>query len=231
MTPSSLPYVIRMDDGVALLLLACFLASAYVLGRSRKFLALMAKGFLLHRERTSLFANTTAADVRRLLLLLVQTCVLWGVLLLCVEDGLLPELTRRINPHVLLGLYVGICLVMLLARWLIYSFLSWIYFDETRAALWLESYSTLIYYLGFAAFPLVLLAVYFDLNLSVTIGAGVVLATLAEFLVFFKWLKLFCPHSYGVFPLVLYFCALEIAPYLALHRGVTQLNEYLLTKF
>ncbi|UVV56833.1 DUF4271 domain-containing protein [Bacteroides fragilis] len=74
-----IPYSPRTDDGLAMILLGCFFVSAYVLARSKKFLLQQVKDFMLHRERTSIFASSTAADMRYLLLLIVQTCVLGGV--------------------------------------------------------------------------------------------------------------------------------------------------------
>ena len=71
-----IPYSPKLDDGITILLLCCFFISAYVLSRSRKFLVQLMKDFLLNRERTSIFAATTAADMRYMLLLILQTCVL-----------------------------------------------------------------------------------------------------------------------------------------------------------
>ncbi len=34
-------------------------------------------------------------------------------------------------------------------------FLGWTFFDKNKTNMWLESYSTLIYYIGFALFPFV----------------------------------------------------------------------------
>ena len=74
-----IPYSPRMDDGITIVLLCCFFLSAYVLSRSRRFLLQLVKDFLLHRERTSIFATSTAGDMRYLLLLILQTCILSGV--------------------------------------------------------------------------------------------------------------------------------------------------------
>ena len=71
-----IPYSPRMDDGITVVLLCCFFLSAYVLSRSRKFLLQLVKDFLLHRERTSIFATSTAADMRYLLLLILRRCSL-----------------------------------------------------------------------------------------------------------------------------------------------------------
>ena len=74
-----LPYSPRTDDVIALVLLACFFFSSFALARSKKFLSQQAKDFMLHRERASIFAASTAADVRYLLLLVFQTCILSGI--------------------------------------------------------------------------------------------------------------------------------------------------------
>ena len=67
-----IPYSPRMDDGITIVLLCCFFLSAYVLSRSRRFLLQLVKDFLLHRERTSIFATSTAGDMRYLLLLICR---------------------------------------------------------------------------------------------------------------------------------------------------------------
>ena len=109
--------------------------------------------------------------------------------------------------------------------------LGWIFFDESTTTLWLESYSTLLYYLGFTLFPFVLFIVYFDLSLQLTVIIGLILAFFAKILMLYKWLKLFCNNLYGGLLLILYFCALEIMPCFVLYQGVTQLNDYLIIKF
>lgn len=65
------------------------------------------------------------------------------------------------------------------------------FFDESTTTLWLESYSTLLYYLGFTLFPFVLFIVYFDLSLQLTVIIGLILAFFTKILMFYKWFKLF----------------------------------------
>ncbi len=226
-----IPYSPKLDDGITILLLCCFFISAYVLSRSRKFLVQLMKDFLLNRERTSIFAATTAADMRYMLLLILQTCVLGAV---CTFNYILdvrPELGERIPPYILLGVYLAIALLYLFWKWVTYSFLGWIFFDGNRTSLWMESYSTLLYYLGFALFPFALFLVYFDLSLLATVIIGLFLMFFTKILMFYKWIKLFCNNLYGVLLLILYFCALEIIPCFIIYRGVLQLNDYLIINF
>lgn len=226
-----IPYSPKLDDGITILLLCCFFISAYVLSRSRKFLVQLMKDFLLNRERTSIFATTTAADMRYMLLLILQTCVLGAV---CTFNYILdvrPELGERIPPYILLGVYLAIALLYLFWKWVTYSFLGWIFFDGNRTSLWMESYSTLLYYLGFALFPFALFLVYFDLSLLATVIIGLFLMFFTKILMFYKWIKLFCNNLYGVLLLILYFCALEIIPCFIVYRGVLQVNDYLIINF
>lgn len=226
-----IPYSPRMDDGITVILLCCFFLSAYVLSRSRKFLLQLVKDFLLHRERTSIFATSTAADMRYLLLLILQTCILAGVCLFNYFNDTTPGLVHHVQPFVLLWIYIGLSLAYLFLKWVIYSFIGWIFFDENTTTLWLESYSTLLYYLGFALFPFALFIVYFDLSLQLTIIIGLILAFFTKILMLYKWLKLFCNKLGGCLLLILYFCALEIIPTLVLYRGLIQLNDYLIINF
>ncbi|MBQ8501791.1 MAG: DUF4271 domain-containing protein [Bacteroides sp.] len=221
-----LSYLLQRDNGVTVVLLCCFLFSAFVLSRSRKFLLQLAKDFLLHRERTSIFTTSTSTDMRYLLLLILQTCILFGVCIYSVSIVLQPALLKHFSPVSLLGIYVAGTLLYLFLKWFSYSFLGWIFFDSSRTSLWMESYSTLLYYLGFALFPFVLAIVYFNLNLQATLVVGLLLVTFTKILMFYKWIKLFCNNLYGCFLLILYFCALEIVPGFLLYRGMMDINDY-----
>lgn len=225
-----IPYTPGRDDLVVLLLLGCFFVSGYVLSRSRKFLLQLLKDFLLHRERTSIFSTTTAADMRCLLLLILQTCVLCAILLFCCSCELHPVLVQHYPSWMLLGIYLSLPLTFLFLKWLSYSFIGWIFFDRTVVEHWLESYSTLLYYLGFALFPFILLILYSQLSFLSVAVIGVLITLFIKILMFYKWIKLFCSDLCGILLLILYFCALEIMPCFVAYQGLIQLNDYLIIK-
>lgn len=228
-TPIS--YSPRTDDAIALTLLACFFLSSIALARGKKFLSRQVKDFVLHRERTSIFDSSTAADVRYLLVLVLQTCVLSGITFLNYFHDTCPALMDHVSSLLLLGIYVGFCLAYFLLKWLLYMFLGWTFFDKNKTNVWLESYSALIYYVGFALFPFVLFLVYFDLSLTNLVIIGSIILIFTKILMFYKWIKLFFHQFSGLFLLILYFCALEIVPCLLLYQGMIQMNNILLIKF
>lgn len=186
-----IPYSPRTDDVISLTLLVCFFLSSIALARGKRFLSQQVKDFVLHRERTSIFDSSTAADMRYLLVLVLQTCVLAGITFFNYFHDTCPALMTHVSPLLLLGIYVGFCLAYFLLKWLLYMFLGWTFFDENRTNLWLESYSTLIYYAGFALFPFVLFLVYFDLSLTNLIVIGSIILIFAKILMFYKWIKAF----------------------------------------
>ena len=228
-TPIS--YSPRTDDAIALTLLACFFLSSIALARGKKFLSQQVKDFVLHRERTSIFDSSTAADVRYLLVLVLQTCVLSGITFLNYFHDTCPALMDHVSSLLLLGIYVGFCLAYFLLKWLLYMFLGWTFFDKNKTNIWLESYPALIYYVGFALFPFVLFLVYFDLSLTNLVIIGAIILIFTKILMFYKWIKLFFHQFSGLFLLILYFCALEIVPCLLLYQGMIQMNNILLIKF
>ena len=226
-----LPYLPGRDDVVSLILLGCFLASAYVLSYSYKFLLQLGNDFLLHRERASIFATSTGSDMRYLVSLVMQTCVLSGLyIFLCFSD-LNPNLVSQAGSLRLVGICVGGCMIYLCLKWLVYSLLGWIFFDRGIRSFWMNSYSTLLYYFGLFLFPALLLVVYLDLSLQNTVIIGLFLFGLVKMLILYKWIKLFCDNFFGGLLLILYFCALEIIPCLLLYKGMTQLNDYWIIKF
>ena len=228
-TPIS--YSPRTDDAIALTLLVCFFLSSIALARGKKFLSQQVKDFVLHRERTSIFDSSTAADVRYLLVLVLQTCVLSGITFINYFHDTCPALMDHVSSLLLLGIYVGFCLAYFLLKWLLYMFLGWTFFDKNKTNIWLESYSALIYYVGFALFPFVLFLVYFDLSLTNLVIIGSIILIFTKILMFYNWIKLFFNQFSGLFLLILYFCALEIVPCLLLYQGMIQMNNILLIKF
>ena len=148
-TPIS--YSPRTDDAIALTLLACFFLSSIALARGKKFLSQQVKDFVLHRERTSIFDSSTAADVRYLLVLVLQTCVLSGITFLNYFHDTCPALMDHVSS--LLCWVFTLVLPRLFLTKMVALYVSGVdVFDKNKTNIWLESYSALIYYVGFALF-------------------------------------------------------------------------------
>ncbi|KAA6319287.1 hypothetical protein EZS27_030800 [termite gut metagenome] len=217
---------LRADNGVVIILLGCFFLSAFVLARSKRFLLQQINDFMTHRERSSIFVTSGVTDVRNLMLLVLQTCVLAGFCIFNYMNNELSESAERSFSLSLTGMYIFVCLVYLFFKWIIYSFLGWVFFDTVKTKLWIECYSTLIYWTGFALLPCVLFLVYLDLSTVFVLVTGFIVLGTIKILIFYKWAKLFLSNFSNILLLILYFCAIEIIPLFLLYEGIIRLKMY-----
>ena len=225
-----LPYRLQSDPGIAVALLFCFLLTAYILSRGKKFLIQQLKDFSITRERSSIFSATTVSDFRYRLFLLFQTCVLFGICFFDYFQSGNPVLVEQWPPYVVLFVYIVVCTVYLFCKWIVYRFLGWVFFDKIKTNSWLEAYSVILYYLGFVLYPVVLLTVYTDVADGIWVPLVLGLVIFAKILMFYKWLKVFFSKLYGILYLIVYFCALELIPTLMIYRVLVHINNLLLIK-
>ena len=106
-------YSPRTDDTIALTLLVCFFLSSIALAKGKKFLSQQVKDFVLHRERTSIFDSSTAADVRYLLVLVLQTCVLSGITFFNYFHDTFPTLMDHVSSLLLMVTLIVLYYLML----------------------------------------------------------------------------------------------------------------------
>lgn len=224
-----LPYRLQADTGLSVLLLLCFLASAYALAHGKKYLMQQVRAFFYVRLRSNLFDGTTADDFRYSLVLFVQTLVLMGACSFGFFASQQPDLSAS-RAFPLLSVHVCTCLVYYLLKWLLYAFVGWIFLDKERLRAGQESYFVLLCCQGFAFFALLLSLVYFGLSPKVFLVFGLIIVIIAKILVFCKWVRLFLGNLYGLFGLILYFCALELLPGVVLFKALGEINQLFLLK-
>ena len=226
----TIPYRLRTDDVITGLLLLCFIITAYVFAFGKKSLIEQAKSLFTRKDQSDPFGRGTASELRHRIMLRIQTCILLGIFIFNYFHDYNPSLFERSSIYIVLGTYTAVCVTYYAIKWIIYKFLGWIFFDKNITSSWLESYSTIINYLGICTFPLILLMVYSELSASTILIIGFILIIIAKILMFCKWLKLFFSNLYGLLYLIVYFCALEILPCILLIQGLLQTNIILQLK-
>jgi hypothetical protein len=220
-----IPYSPRTDDFISLTLLLCFFLSALVLSRNKKYMTLQLKNFFQHRDRASIFSATSSVDLRMLLLLAFQTCVLMSI---CIFNIFVDSTGSTVEGHQswkLIPIMTLLCFAYFAIKNFIYMFLGWVFFGRGESERWTEAYLTLFYYFGFLLFPFVLLLIYFDLSTTWMIIISLLFALSVKMLTLFKWFRFFFQNQSGALLLIVYFCALEIIPCFLLYRGLVDINE------
>lgn len=220
------PYQLRTDDSITGVVLLCFFILTYVLSNGKHFLLQQLKGFFSIRERSNLFAEETNVDFRFRLLLVVNTCLVAGLLLFeHIGNYASPQL--HAHPVRWLGIYAGISLAYYAAKYLSYTFINWIFFDKAKCKIWLDSFFLVFAVEGLLLFPLLLLVVYFDLSVENKLLFVGIIFLLGKIMLLCKSAGIFFVKFHRAFYLIVYFCALEIVPCFLLGRTLITISSLL----
>ncbi len=228
MKGESLPYLLRADWMITVLLFLCLVLVSYVFSHGRKHLLAQLKGFVAHRERGSLFDDATTEDVRYTFLLILHTCVLLGLCIYNYFANALPRLFDVYSHYVLLLFFVGCMVLLFFLKCLAYAFVNWVFFDKIRNSVWMASYYNVTIWTGFLLLPVILLIVYFDLSFQSSLYLVGTVLFFAKITLFFKCFSNFFNNFYGSFHLILYLCTLEILPDILLWKSIVKTNDFLI---
>jgi len=206
------------DVWVMGLVLGCFLALILLIGHQRKYIGKKSRKFFLptnHEEKSvqktagerslPYFASFILIASSGLMLFVYVNMVynlekskyyIWSVLLLC------------------LGAFAGYYLL----RWVLYSFVNWVFFDRHKCRQWMSGFGLLTIYESVLVFVLMCAAMFYHFSFYET-GLSIVLAfCLLRILVIPYTKRIFFPDFYGLLHLIAYLCTLEIVPLLALWK-------------
>ncbi len=222
---ATIPYSPRTDDFISTILLLCFFLTAFALSHNKKYMLLQLKNFFSHRDRASSFTTSSSIDLRMLMLLSLQTCVMGGICMFNYFNDTASQSAPSYPSWAPILSYVGAFFGYFLIKNILYIILGWTFSSRGEVSRWLEAYMTLVYHFGFLMFPFVLLLVYFDLSITYLVIISLFSVVFVKLLMLFKWWKFFFKNKSGSLLLIVYFCALEVIPCFLLYRGLVDLNE------
>ncbi|EGJ70587.1 hypothetical protein Bcop_0369 [Bacteroides coprosuis DSM 18011] len=211
-------YLPAYDNTITIILLSCFFITCFSLAKSKSFLLELGRNFVNSKTHVSAFSTSTNTEINSLIFLILQTCVMVGITLYILLSTKYPQTVEHYQSGSIIGLITGVSLFYLLIKWMVYSFIGWVFNDRVRTSIWIESYSTIIYYLGLILYPIVLFIIYYNTSNYTIVYVGIGLFVLTKCLIYYKWIKLFSKKIYGHILLFLYFCALEIIPCVILYK-------------
>ena len=187
------------------LLLFITLIYSYLLFRSKSVLRGSFNSVIKkQRERSSIFEpEITAPEIRFRMLVRVLGVIGLTVYAYSFVDKLVPNADNLMALLLLGCLGIGIVLALWL-KYIVFSFLSYIFFDKKQTAPFISAYFTIIFGLGLLLLPLVsfqtLVAIDFVPWLQImSLGACFV----AVLLVLFKIIQIFWLDYYSIFYIIL----------------------------
>lgn len=224
-------YELRNDDVVTSVLLLSFVIMAWVIAASWRFLRISIKDFFYHRTRHNLFIDRADTVLRGRFFLVLQTSFLQGLLFFGFVQSMLPDLFEGISPYLLLSISTLIILGYYGAKIVLYRWVNKVFFSSESNQAWNNYYLVSILTTGAFLLPLTLLVVFFDLPYREAIIAYILLLSIIKMLLLYKCYRTFFKGVVGYLHIILYFCALEVVPYVLLGGtliGVAYRNATLL---
>lgn len=223
------PYRFRDDDYVTGALVLSFLLAIIVVARSWHFLRASLGGFFRTSPATGGATGNTDNEMRGQTFLIVETCVVMGVLLFNYFQQTMPMSVEDGSPYAVMGLCVGCCAAYYLLKWLLYSIVNGIFFSRAQCRQWMSTFMLSILTVGTLCFPLTLLALYYDLSPATQSVAFIAIVAFVKTMLAYKCFLTFFNYRWGYVHLILYLCALEIVPALLMLRGLIWANTDLAT--
>jgi len=227
-----LQYSLTHDNWLMGLLFGCFIFLVCILAWSYKFLMPQARQFFVPTTNNQNAAPSvkTPAEIY---------APLFMVVLLCCYDGLLAfafvtkhfDVQSGIYPiPLVLGVSIGIFVLYNLLRWLLYSFVNWIFFKPAKIVAWRDGYAFLITLESVLFLPVVAVAINTSWDYKTTLIVVLSAIGLTRFCLLCHSFRTFFPNLYGILHLFAYLCTLELIPLLAVWKAFMVLGEFLIAK-
>src|SRR5574344_437134 len=222
-----IPYTMRNDNLVTGLLIACFILALIAFSHSKRFLILQIKNFFYSTNDSSQDVSMTTREVRFLLFFICQTCLIMAVLFFIFTQSNIADTYILSSPYELHAIFVGIFAFYFLIKSIMYNFVNWVFFDKKKTIQWTRTSMFIITMEGILLYPLALLLVFFNLSIESTVVYFIIVVILAKLLLFYKCRTIFFKRLGDFLQIILYFCALEIMPLLALWGTLVFVDDYL----
>ncbi len=181
--------------------------------------------FKKQRERSSIFeAEITAPEIRFRMLVRILGVVGLSVYAYSFVAGLVPGANNLMALILLICLSVGVMLLLWI-KYVIFSLLSYIFFNKKQTAPFTSAYFTIIFGLGVFLLPLVAFQTLVALNFVPWLQImSIIACIIAVLLILYKIIQIFWLDYYSIFYIILYLCTLEILPILVGIRAIQLFN-------
>ena len=190
----------------------------------------MGKNFFFTENERTTTEPDTAAELRSQGWLVAFTALMLAV---TYYDYSLWSATgvTFLPRHVLLMAYLASAAGYFLFKAGIYQLVNWVFFDGKKSEQWNKSMLFITAMEGLLLAPFVLLYVFGDLSLQISIIGVACVIILAKILTFYKGYLIFFQRFGAIMQNFLYFCALEMIPLVVLVGLLETFNEYLEINF
>ena len=227
----TVPYTVRGDNAMTIILLVGFISMIISASESRRFIIKQLKSIFYLPKYFDTAISETSSELRFQLFMVALTSLLYAVIILYYSTRYISD-TFIIDSHYqLTGIFLGLTLGYFIFKAIIYTIVNWTFFGVKRNLHWLKALLFLVSSEGMLLFPVVLLLSYFNLNVKTALIITSIILILVKTVTFYKSYVIFFRRKSLFLQNILYFCALEIVPLAAFWGFVDMMSNYLKINF
>ena len=210
------PYSVRGDDVITSLLLVFFVLAVIAYSNIRSFFSRQAKNFF-HKPHEGVTSMTaTATEARFQVFIIFLTSLMFATLYYFYSLHYNGDSYILSSQYYLILIVWAIFLLYFLVKMGLYSVVNMVFFGGKRNGQWIKSLLFIIALEGFMSVPAVIVGPYFDMPIHKVEIYIAIMLVFVKLMTFYKCFIIFFRQNVFGLQIILYLCALEIVPLLAL---------------
>ncbi len=211
-----IPYNVRGDDVITSLLLLFFVLAVMAYARVRGFFTRQAKNFFQKPREGASAMTETGSEARFQVYVVFLTSFLLATLYYFYSLHYYGDAYVLSSQYYLIFIFWAIFLLYFMVKLGLYTLVNGVFFDGKRNLQWIKSLLFVIILEGIMSFPAVVMGPYFDMPIENVEIYFVIVLVFVKLLAFYKCYIIFFRQNVVSLQIILYLCALEIVPFLAL---------------
>ena len=210
------PDTVNTDNVMTGLLLFCFLLAILAFSSAKGFIVRQYSKFFSPFHDDEGNTSETLVELRFQLFLAILTGLMSSLLYYFYTLRFIGETFVLASQYYLIAIYLGIFIAYFLVKILLYQIVNVVLFDGKRNRQWMKALLFITAIEGVLLFPAVMMQAYFDLSVKTVVIYVVTVLVFVKLLTIFKCFIIFFYRNVVKLQIILYFCALELVPMLAL---------------
>ena len=230
MAGDPVPYTVRGDNAITILLILCFIFFVVSVAHSQRFIIKQMKGFF-YVSHSSENNGETGGELRFQAFLATVDCLVLAIgSYLLATQAMTSEFMFKTDLTLIAYLFAAF-LSFFAFKLIVGTVVNSVFFDVKKNLRWIKALLFLTACEGVLLFPMLLFQVYFDFSAENSLYYFGFVLILNKILTFYKCWQIFFKQKGLFLQNILYFCALEIAPLLAFGGAWLALIDFLKINF
>lgn len=231
MAGDTLPYTVRGDNAMSLILLIGFISMMISASGSRGFILKQMKSIFYVPKNYGSSISETSSELRFQFLMVALTSLLYSILFLYYSTRYVSDTFIVDSYYQMTAIFLCMTFGYFIIKGILYSAVNMTFFGKKKNLQWIKVMLFVTSSEGMLLFPVILLLSFFNLNVKVAIICALIILFLVKSLTFFKSYIIFFRRKGSFLQNILYFCALEIVPLAAFGGFVAMMSNYLKINF